>query len=231
MIILNIDNNEIKRKRMYIFRKKTEKPEEIIRRSRFICRGIIFNVVSVSKKHILSGELDNYLKRFKGEILKTNDDEVNNYLCDLLFDTSEYLKKAYLSQLKKIIRKLKMASLCIYDDYFELHSELYNIAELCKNITIYTHELKKVTLFSDECFLKYGINIFINESFALNNETVFVDFNGINDNKAIFTVINGEQTQLIPDISYFTPDDNTKLLSSYGVPIKTSCALFKDKIT
>ncbi len=231
MLVINLINKDVKRKRKRFFSKKKEPEQESPVRSSFVCKNIVFNIVNLSSEQILSGKLDRLFARFKGKIIKTSDDNVNEYLKDNLYDTSLYLKKAYLSQLKIILKRECLSSICIYDNNLKCNDELILLAKICKNVTVYSPLTPELQRFSDYCFLNYGITVLINESFALNRETVYVNFNDISGGKDVYISIKGEERLLVPDIAYYLPNENTALLTSYGVPLKTACALLKDKST
>ncbi len=230
MLIFNIvsENDKKKKRRLFFYQKdKNVKPE----RSSFVINNMVFNVVNISKEMLLNGELDKILPRFKGKILKTSDNDINIYLKDYLYNTDLYLKKSYLSQLKTVVKNEVSPSLCIYDDFFNFTQEICDVSSICKNITIYSKWCGEIQRYIDYCFFNYGLTVYLNESFALDSHTIYINLNNIYQDKAIFINIKGEESQLLPDVCYFTSNDDIKKLTYYGVPIKSACALLKDKST
>ncbi len=226
MLIINLINHDDKNyKKNLFFKKKTKTP---LQRSSFNYNNTVFDVISISEKQVYSDEYTELFKRYKGKILETSCNSVNDYLSGYLYDISQYIKRAYLSQLNNVLKKYKIPSLCLYDDKFVFYDELKNIALQCKSITLYAKENIDMQRFCDYCYINYGLDVYVNESFALQDNTFFVDFTSSFNTKRMIIRGNANEHILTPDKSYLIPNETTKKIMLYGVPLWSACAVTKN---
>ncbi len=211
---------EIKR-----FFKKKKIYEDYFTRYNETINGKIFTVVDTSLD-INNPEILRLVKSNKGLIFKTSNKDFNEAYKDYMLDIKPYLKRAYYSSLKSVLEKDNNinANVFIEDKSFSLCDEAFDLASVCKKMTVIGLENGYMEKFKSKCFNNYGLSVILNnytDSAFMNYIIRFSD--DLNEEYITYT-LKGKEEKLYPDKKYFYLKSDFNKLLSYGISIKELCA-------
>lgn len=231
MIILRLSEENVVQSRRNT-RKRRKTKEKLFNYSR---SGIIIDnkphfVITVDEKTLEDYEFQCLLDKYKGSIIVPEDLENNPGLSDLLFDSSEYIKKAIFENFKTMIFRgeYKGASLLIKDDDFGLSEDTAVLLPYVKNMVIQTTSEHSTRTWQEDCFTEYGIKPKVIDEkidFFLNFD-IIADFDNVKNDFLDIRVYD-EERRIYPNFKFLQIPDELKILENFNISKKTICAAFK----
>ncbi len=223
MVIIKFGEKRVVEKKSFFRIKKIY--EDYFTRFNETVNGKIFTVIDTSFD-ITNGEILKLVKSNRGLIFKTNNNAFNDAFKDYLFDIKPYIKRAYYSSLKTLLEKESnnRSNVFIEDKSFSLCDEAYDLASVCKKMTVIGLENNYTNEFKNKCFNNYGLNVIFNEYKDSRFMNYIIRFPEDISEEYITISINEKEEKLYPDSKYFNLKSDFNRLLSYNLSIKELCA-------
>ena len=221
VVFLYIFNFDTKRKtvKKKLFFKKI-KYEDYFDRENIKYNNMLFTIVKTSYD-ISDEDIFKFVRMFKGEILPGRNKEFNSTYKDFLFNINPYMKRAYLNSFKKIIENNGdvIPTVCIQDDCFKLCREYNEIAGKCKSLVILSPENKDVFQFQKNCFYEFGLRVYINAMYKVDEMKFSFDTRNIGEERGAYCFVDNNIIRFHPSKEYFSETNIPEKLIETGVYI------------
>lgn len=225
MLILDIQEAKIK-ERKRLFRKEKIKAS-LIERHNFKYNNKIHTVVTIPENMLESEELLKLIKVFKGQVLACEDNRINDIVKPYRFDTKQYFKEAVFSSIYNLVSSDKSVdTVCIKAESIKADSKLFELVRICKNVVIENENTIELQRFCDECYMNYGAFVKVTEYYKNKEYGIYLNTSEIDFEGKARIFVNGKESIIYPDPSYFCCDEKLKEFLKYKIPIKTLCAAF-----
>ena len=219
MLILKIMNNK-PRRRPFLSKRKIS-----FNLSSFVLNNNIYYVAEVYPSDIYSENFHLLINKFKGSVLNTRNNEVNDYIRQYLFNPSSYVKRSLLCALcNELKSRAYIDDVVIYSNSFVFYPELTELVNCCKRLFVFGEENGELERFRDYCYSIYGLNVLANGSVTPSGEAVVIDLNNFHDDLYTEIKIGDEHVRVYAERDYFTDDTNVIRLTEYGVSQVLACA-------
>ncbi len=232
MIILKVvEENKNFKKSNRLRRKKTREPVFDYSRAGIIINNKPHFIISVSKNTIEDYEFQKMLNKYKGSILVPESLEDEPMLNDLLFDKSNFLKKAIFENFRIMLStgNYRDANVLIKDKDFVLECQIPTLLPYVKSVSVFLNESKNIRMWQENCFNEYGIkpNVYHSERADYLKFDIVADFEKIKNNSLQITSFN-EPQKIFPNFKYLEIPEKLKVLEDIGLSKAMICAAFKE---
>ncbi len=188
-----------------------------------------FDIISTTYDDLTSSDIQRLLRMNKGKVLESLNFDLNDLLCEYLFDKNSYIKRAILSSVKNFIKQsCGQISVIVYERCFLTCKEYYSLAESVKGFTLITEKTSITDSFVEEIYYELGLKVVVQQKNISSECDLIIDFSRIEKDGSLFVNFRGDNVLIYPDNSYFEPDDEVLALIECGVPIKCACAVMRD---
>ena len=227
MLILDIQEAKIKERKRIFRKQKINAP--LIERHNFKYNNKIHTVVTIPENMLESEEFLKLIKVFKGQVIACDDPRINDIVEQYRFDTKQYFKQAVFSSLYNIISSDKnVDTICIKDESIIGDTKLFELVRICKNVIFETENTIALQRFCDECYINYGAFVRVTEYYKNKEYGIYLNTSEIDSEGKATIFVNGKESIIYPDPSYFCCDEKLKEFLKYKIPIKTLCAAFNE---
>lgn len=227
MLILDIQNNVMKEKKRFFRKQRVNAPS--FERFNFKYSNKVHTIISIPENMLGSDEFLKLLKVFKGQVLVCDDPKINDIVEPYRFDVYPYFKEAVFSSMYNLVSSEKsINTVCIKDEKFYVYSKLLNLVKICKNVVFEAEPTIELQRFCDDCYMEYGAFVKVTEIYRNRGDGIYFNTSDIDSDGKGTIFLNGKESIIYPDPTYFYCDNNLKELLKYKIPIKTLCAAFNE---
>ncbi|MGN0526015.1 MAG: hypothetical protein ACI4IF_01125 [Acutalibacteraceae bacterium] len=203
---------------------KRKRIKERIERESFIINRKIFNIYTIPKSNENDRNIQHLISSNKGNVIILNKEDFVPK--EFLYSPNQYFQRAVVSTLTKIIKlnKAEYKSVCLKVNDFKITNELYELAETAKKLVITTEKSKNIELFTEKCFVNYGLVVTRSDSIDYNCN-VIIDLDKIDDSAKLIGDFNGLSKLIYPNNEYFKVNENVERILDLGISLPLACSL------